>query len=255
MMPESSFTLVGKTALVTGGNGGIGKGIAIGLAQAGANVVIAARNEEKSTAVVTEIESLNSQALAIRCDVLIQEDLEKTVGAIQEKFGRLDILVNNAGINRRANWSQLSEEDWDLVLGTNLKSVFLLSKLSHPLLKADGGGKVINIGSMTSIFGTARVPAYSASKGGIVQLTKSLAISWAQDNIQVNAILPGWIRTDLTARLIADDDFSDRIIRRTPQGRWGDPEELAGAAVFLASSASNFITGQSLSVDGGYSIF
>ena len=193
--------------------------------------------------------------MALQCDVLVQEDLKKTVSTIQERFGRLDILVNNAGINRRATWDQLSEEDWDSVLETNLKSVFLLSRLAHPLLKADGGGKVINIGSMTSIFGTSRALAYSASKGGIVQLTKSLAISWAQDNIQVNAILPGWIRTDLTAPLIANDDFSDRIIHRTPQGRWGDPEELAGAAVFLASPASNFITGQSLSVDGGYSIF
>ena len=140
-------------------------------------------------------------------------------------------------------------------MGTNLKSVFLLSKLAYPLLKADGGGKVINIGSMTSLFGSGRVPSYSASKGGLVQLTKSQAIPWAEDNIQVNAILPGWIQTEMTSPLLTNDDLSRPIIERTPQGRWGTPEDLAGTAVFLASAASDFVTGQALAVDGGYSVF
>lgn len=249
------FDLHGKVALVTGGNGGIGAGIAVGLAQAGADVVIAARNEQKSSTVVEAIEALGRRALAVRCDVLVGSDLEATVGAVREQFGRLDVLVNNAGVVRRGQAHELSEADWDTVLGTNLKSVFLLTKLAYPLLKADGGGKVINIGSMTSIFGSGRVPAYSTSKGGVVQLTKSMAIPWAKDNIQVNAILPGWIRTEMTAPLLADESLSRPIIDRTPQGRWGEPEELAGAAVFLASAASDFVTGQALAVDGGYSIF
>ena len=249
------FDLHGKVALVTGGNGGIGAGIAVGLAEAGADVVIAARNEQKSSAVVDVIEALGHRALAVRCDVLEGSDLEATVGAVRDNFGRLDVLVNNAGVVRRGQAHELSEADWDLVLGTNLKSVFLLTKLAYPFLKADGGGKVINIGSMTSIFGSGRVPAYSTSKGGIVQLTKSMAIPWAKDNIQVNAILPGWIRTEMTSPLLSDESLSQPIIDRTPQGRWGEPEDLAGTAVFLASAASDFVTGQALAVDGGYSVF
>ena len=176
MAEAQLFDLTDKVALVTGGNGGIGAGIAVGLAQAGADVVIAARNAQKSSTVVETIEALGRRALAVRCDVLDRSDLEATVGAVQDHFGRLDVLVNNAGVVRRGQAHELSEEDWDLVLGTNLKSVFLLTKLAYPMLKADGGGKVINIGSMTSIFGSGRVPSYSTSKGGLVQLTKSMAI-------------------------------------------------------------------------------
>ena len=246
------FDLTGKVALVTGGNGGIGRGIALGLAGAGAAVVVAARDEQKTAAVVVEIEALGVDALGVRCDVLVRADIDAAIDAVRQRFGRLDILVNNAGIARRGSPQDLSEDDWDAVLGTNLKSTFLFSQAAYPLLK-ERGGKVINIGSMTSIFGSARVPSYSASKGAVAQLTKSTAIAWADDNIQVNAIFPGWITTDMTQPL-RDTDIYDEIVQRTPQKRFAEPEELQGAALLLASSASGFITGQAIVVDGGYSI-
>jgi 2-deoxy-D-gluconate 3-dehydrogenase len=248
-----AFTLVGKIALVSGGNGGIGRGIALGLARAGADVVIAARNATKTARVVDELRGLGRRAIGVGCDVQRTEDLQAALAAAQE-LGGLDILVNNAGVSGGGLPEQIAEEEWDRVVDTNLRAVFVACKLAHPLLRARGGGKIINLGSEYSLFGSPFVLPYSASKGGVVQLTKSLAIAWARDRIQVNCIIPGWIRTDMTAGVEASAAFSAQIKQRTPAGRFGEPEELAGAAVFLASRASDFVTGQSLCVDGGYSI-
>lgn len=253
MLPE--FDLSGHVALITGGNGGIGRGIAVGLARAGADIVIAARNEAKTTAVVEEIEALGRRCLGLCCDVTRRDEIEAAVGRAQAEFGRLDVLVNNAGIARAAPPETMAEDAWDLVLDTNLKATFLFAQAAYPLLKQNGGGKIINIASEFSLFGSPRVASYSASKGGVVQLTKSLAVAWAAANIQVNAILPGWIRTDMTQGVMDNPALYQQIVSRTPADRFGEPEELAGAAIFLASHASAFVTGQTLAVDGGFSIY
>jgi 2-deoxy-D-gluconate 3-dehydrogenase len=177
------------------------------------------------------------------------------VQATIEELGRVSILVNNAGINIRKPPHEVSLDEWHKVIDCNLTSVLVCSKAVHSTMAAGGGGKIINIGSMTSIFGVPFAPAYAASKGGVVQLTRSLAIAWAPNNIQVNCILPGWIETALTDRARQEvSGLYERVLARTPQARWGTPSDLAGAAVFLASAASNFLTGVSLPVDGGYSI-
>lgn len=248
------FDLKGEVALVTGGNGGIGRGIAVGLARAGADLVIAGRNEAKTADACMEIEALGRRCLGVRCDVSRRAELEAAVQRALAAFGKLSIVVANAGIAVRGAPHALAEADWLRVLGTNLNGVFFAAQTAYPALRANGGGKVITIGSEYSLFGSPTVPSYSASKGGVVQLTKSLAVAWAKDNIQVNCIIPGWVRTDLTAPVIADRESYERIVGRTPARRFAEPEELAGAAVFLASRAANFVTGQNLVVDGGYSI-
>lgn len=248
------FDLSGTAALVTGGNGGIGRGIAVGLAQAGASVVIAARNQEKTADTIAEIEGFGGSVVGVPCDVLERADIDAAVEAARSNFGRLDILVANAGVGRGAQPQDIAEEDWDLVVDTNLKSVFQCAQAAYPLLKDGGRGKVITIGSMYALFGSPGVLSYSASKGGVIQLTKSLAVAWARDNIQVNALLPGWVWTEMTAGIKDNPKNLDRIVDRTPAKRFAEPEELAGTAIFLASHASDFVTGQSLAVDGGYSI-
>jgi len=251
---SKEFDLEGKVAIVTGGNGGIGRGIAIGLADAGASIVIAARNEEKTSRVVDEIRGVGRRCMGISCDVQNRKDIQTVVEATLKEFSAVNILVNNAGISRGGLPQTMPEETWDDVVDTNLKTVFLFSQAVHPALVAAGGGKIINIGSEYSIFGSAFTVSYAASKGGVIQLTKSLAVAWAGDNIQVNAIIPGWVRTDMTAPVFSNEPFYKAIVQRTPAGRFAEPEEMAGAAVFLASAASDFITGQSIPVDGGYSI-
>jgi 2-deoxy-D-gluconate 3-dehydrogenase len=250
------FDLTGKVAIVTGGNGGIGLGIARGLAAAGARVVIAARNRGKSAAAAAELERLGAgRALAIEVDVTNQESVASLFRSAVERCGRLDILVNNAGINIRKSPQSLTLDEWRKVLDTNLTSAYLCSHAAHPLLKQAGGGKVINIGSMLSIFGTGFAPAYAASKGGIVQFTKACASAWARHNIQVNAILPGWIDTELTRNARREvPGLHESVLQRTPAGRWGDIDDFRGIAVFLAGAASNFVTGATITVDGGYSI-
>ena len=248
-----AFSLSGKVALVTGGNGGIGRALALGLAEAGADVVIAARNAEKTARVVQEVQALGRRAVGVACDVQRVAHLESALAAASQ-LGGLDILINNAGVSGVNLPESVAEEEWDRVVDTNLKSVFLGCKLAHPLLKARGGGKIINIGSEYSLFGSPFAVAYSASKGGVMQLTKSLAIAWARDHIQVNAIIPGWIRTEMTLGAEANELFANHIRDRTPERRFGEPEELAGTGVFLASPASNFVTGQAICVDGGYSV-
>ena len=254
MSLQGQFDLTGKVAIVTGGNGGLGLGMALGLAGAGASIVIAARNVEKTAQALEDVRALGVEAHGITVDVTQEPAIQRMVANTIDHLGRLDILVNNSGIAVRAQPQDLTAAQWDSVVDVNLRAAFLASKEAYPHMVAAGGGKVINVGSMYSLFGTDWGAPYAASKGGIVQLTKSLAVAWAKDNIQVNAILPGWFVTDLT-RGIPDADPAryDNINRRIPTGRWGEPSELAGAAVFLASQASNYVTGAVLAVDGGYS--
>ena len=249
------FDLSGKVALVTGGNGGIGLGMAKGLAQAGARVIVAARNAHKSAAAVQALQGLGSDSFALEADVTDEASVHTLFEQLDVRCGRLDILVNNAGINIRKPVDQLQMSEWNLVMDTNLTSAFLCAREAHVRMQRGGGGKIINIGSMMSIFGASFAPAYGASKGGIVQLTRSLATSWAKDGIQVNAVLPGWIQTELTDGARAQvPGLYERVLARTPAGRWGQPQDLAGVAVFLASGASDFVTGTAIPLDGGYSI-
>ena len=250
------FDLSGKSAIVTGGNGGIGLGIATALADAGASVCIAGRNSEKNESARAKLESSGASVIAVSCDVNDAADIEATIDAATTAFGGVDILVNNAGISALNVPEAMTDEEWQSVIDTNLTSVFKFSRAAHGALVQAGGGKIINIGSMYSLFGFPLLPNYGASKGGVIQLTKSLAAAWAPANIQVNAILPGWIKTDMTATL-GDEEFAEfaaEIITRTPAGRFGEPEELGGTAVYLASAASDFVTGQTVAVCGGYSI-
>ena len=249
------FDLTGKAAVVTGGNGGIGLGMARGLAQAGAAVVVAGRNAAKSAGAVKELETLGAKAAAIEVDVTSEASCRALVKQAAQRFGRLDILVNNAGTNIRKQPEEYTLEEWLTVLNTNLTSAFVCSQAAYPEMKKAGGGKIINIGSMMSIFGASFTSAYAASKGGIVQFTRALATAWAKDNIQVNSVLPGWIDTDLTKRARQQvEGLHDRVLARTPAARWGTPDDHAGIAVFLASRASDFVTGTAIPVDGGYSV-
>jgi 2-deoxy-D-gluconate 3-dehydrogenase len=254
-MLAAMFDLTGKIALVTGGNGGIGLGMARGLAQAGATVLIVGRNAEKSAAAVRELRALGGRAEAVACDVAQESEVQRLFTEVGAQHGRLDILVNNAGSTVRKAPQDCTLDDWSRVMDVNLTSAFLCARAAYPLMVKAGGGKIINIGSILSIFGAPYAPAYCASKGGIVQLTKSLAVAWAKDGIQANAVLPGWIDTELTAGAREQvPGLNERVLARTPAGRWGRPQDLAGIAVFLASAASEFVTGAAIPVDGGYSV-
>jgi len=249
------FDLSGKVAVVTGGNGGIGFGMARGLAEAGSAVVVAGRNADKSARAVKDLQTLGAKAVAMEVDVADEASVSALVMRVAGELGRVDILVNSAGTNIRKAPQDLSLDEWHHVMDTNLTSAFLLSKAAYPHMKRAGGGKIINIGSMMSIFGVRFSPAYAPSKGGIVQLTKVLATAWAVDNIQVNAVLPGWIDTELTRGARQQvEGLHDSVLRRTPAGRWGVIEDMAGVAVFLAGPGSDFVTGTAIPVDGGYSI-
>src|SRR4051812_37145308 len=244
------FDLTGRTAIVTGGNGGIGLGMAEGLVAAGAKVAIVGRDAEKNRQALARLKG----AIAIPADLTSETACRAMVQDTVERLGRLDILVNNAGINIRKAPQDYSLDEWRLVLDSNLTSAFIASQAAYPHLRVAGGGKIVNIGSMMSIFGASFVAAYGASKGGMVQLTRALACAWAKDNIQVNAVLPGWIDTALTQRARREvDGLHERGLARTPAPRWGAPADLAGIAVFLCSPASDFVTGTAIPVDGGYS--
>jgi 2-dehydro-3-deoxy-D-gluconate 5-dehydrogenase len=254
-MTTSMFDLGGKVAIVTGGNGGIGLGMARGLAEAGAGIAVVGRNEAKSNAAVADLHNRGVKAISVIADVTDKAAVANMVERVSGEFGRIDVLVNNAGINIRKPPHALDPEEWDSVIKTNLTSAFLCSQAAYPAMKRAGGGKIINIGSMMSIFGASFAPAYAASKGGIVQFTRSCAVAWAPDNIQVNALLPGWIDTDLTRRAREQiDGLHDKVLARTPAARWGAIADFAGIAVFLASEVSNFVTGTAIPVDGGFSI-
>jgi 2-dehydro-3-deoxy-D-gluconate 5-dehydrogenase len=250
----NAFDLTGRVAVVTGGNGGIGRAIALGLGAAGAKVAVLGRNEEKNQRVLSELNELGIPSIAVSLDVTNRPGLEPAIRKVESELGAIDVLVNNAG-NVSLSGGVLNEtaEDWDNVIETQLNAVFLLSKLAAKSMMSRKGGKIINIGSMYSFFGSGLIPSYSAAKGAIIQLTKSMAIELAPHNIQVNAIAPGWIETDMTAP-VKSMPLNAEILSRTPAGRWGQPEEVAGTAVFLASRASDFVTGTTIPVDGGYAI-
>jgi 2-deoxy-D-gluconate 3-dehydrogenase len=249
------FDLQKRVAFITGGNGGIGLGIAKGFASAGASVVIAGRNKTKAQSALSELHSLGAQAEFVELDVLKEASCHKAIQHAVERYGRLDILVNNAGTSIRKQPEDLTAQDWHLVMNTNLTSAFLCSQAAYPHMVSIGGGKIINIGSMMSIFGMPYATPYAASKGGIVQMTRAMATAWAKDNIQINTVLPGWVDTDLTRSARQEvPGLHEKVLARTPAQRWGAPDDFAGIAVFLAAPASNFITGVAIPVDGGYSI-
>ncbi len=250
----SQFDLTGRVAIVTGGNGGLGLGMARGLARAGAAIAIAARDEAKGQKAVEEL-----KAIGIRCgfyplQVSSRASCQAMVDRVVGDFGRCDILINNAGTTVRKRPELISEDEWRSVLDVNLGGALFCAQAVYPHMKAAGRGKIVNIGSMYSVFGAPIVAPYAASKGGLVALTRSLAAAWAADNIQVNAILPGWINTDLTKSAREQiEGLNESVLSRTPAGRWGEPDDLAGAAVFLCSAASDFVTAAVLPVDGGFS--
>ena len=251
----SLFDLKGRVAVVTGGNGGIGLGMARGLAQAGAAIAVAGRNTKKSEAAAAELAKLGVKTTVIAVDVADEASSRKMIQEAKKQLGRVDILINNAGINIRKPPQELSLAEWKQVIDVNLTSTFICSHVAYPVMCEAGGGKIINIGSMLSIFGAPFAPAYGASKGGVVQLTKSMATAWAKDNIQVNCVLPGWIDTELTKKAREEvSGLNSLVLMRTPARRWGVPEDLSGIAVFLASKASDFVTGTAIPVDGGYSV-
>ncbi len=252
----SLFDLSGKVAIVTGGNGGIGLGIARGLAGAGARLAIVGRNEGKTRAAAEAIaDEAGVEVMPLTGDISLEGEVGSVVQEVVDRLGRLDILVNNAGITVRKLPQHLSLAEWNQVIATNLTGPFLLSKAAYPTLKAAGGGKIINIGSINAIFGSPYASAYASSKGGLVQLTKSLALAWAGDNIQVNAILPGWFDTELTEQARAQvPGLNERVLARVPTGRWARPDDLAGTAVWLAGRGSDFVTGAAITVDGGFSV-
>jgi 2-dehydro-3-deoxy-D-gluconate 5-dehydrogenase len=249
------FDLTGKVALVTGGNGGIGLAMAQGMASCGASIVIAGRNQEKAEPALASLRELGARCAFLTGDVTRKAVCVQLVADTVTEFGRLDILVNNAGTAIRKMPQDYTEEEWHQVLDTNLTSAFLCSQAAYAPMKAMGGGKMINTGSMMSLFGAPYATPYASSKGGIVQMTRAMATAWAKDNIQVNAVLPGWIDTDLTRRARREvPGLHERVENRTPAGRWGAPADMAGIAAFLASQASDFVTGAAIPVDGGYSI-
>ena len=249
------MNLTGRVALVTGGNGGIGLAMAAALADAGATIAIVGRNREKNAAAAAALTREGAPTpMAFAGDMTDEQSVAETMEGVVDRFGALDILLNNAGANDRKLPQDYSVAEWNRLIASNLTSAFIVSQAAYLLMVARGGGKIVNIGSLMSVFGSPMSAPYAAAKGGVVQLTMSLATAWAGDNIQVNAILPGWIDTDMTIRAREQvSDLNNRVLARTPAGRWGRPADLGGAALFLCSSASDFVTGISLPVDGGYS--
>ena len=246
------FDLTGKTAVITGGNGGIGLGCARGLAASGANIAIWARDSDKNLYAVEELKELGVSARSYQVDVTSRSELEKATAATVVDFGGIDILIANAGLNIRMRPEEYSDEIVDQMIDVNLKAVFKCAQLVYPEMKKRGGGKIILIGSLTSVQGLGVAPIYSATKGAVVQLGKSLAAAWGADNIQVNTILPGWIVTEMTSVTRAVPGLPEHVLSRTPAGRWGSPADFAGIATYFASSASDFVTGTDIQIDGGF---
>jgi 2-deoxy-D-gluconate 3-dehydrogenase len=244
------FDLSGRVAIVTGANTGIGRGIAVALAAAGADVALIGRSRAEDTA--REVADLGRRTALIDADLSTIAPVQSVVDRTLDELGRLDILVNNAGIIRRADAVDFTEDDWDAVIDTNLKSLFFLCQAAGRHMIGRGGGKIVNIASLLSFQGGIRVPSYTAAKSGVAGLTKLLANEWAAKGVNVNAIAPGYIATNNTAALQADETRNRQILERIPAGRWGDPSDIGGAAVFLASAASDYIHGHVLAVDGGW---
>jgi 2-deoxy-D-gluconate 3-dehydrogenase len=252
MTSKISFDLTGKTAVVTGASRGIGQAIAVGLAEAGADIICIASTAQNALDTKEQIEERGRKAFVVGCDQSSSEAVATAIKDIFSLVSQVDILVNNAGTIRRSPAREYSDEDWSAVLDTNLTGVFQFCRGIGGRMIDQGHGKIINIASLLSFQGGITVPAYAASKGGVSQLTKALANEWAPKNVQVNAIAPGYIATDNTAALRANEERNSAILARIPTGRWGDPEDIAGAALFLASSASSYVNGHILTVDGGW---
>ncbi|MFT0737052.1 2-dehydro-3-deoxy-D-gluconate 5-dehydrogenase KduD [Ralstonia sp. L16] len=251
LQSASLFDLTGKVAIVTGSNTGLGAGMATALAAAGCDIVGANRSDPAETA--ARVEAAGRRFVDVRADLSSLQPIDSIVEAAMDTFGRVDVLVNNAGIIRRCDALEFSEADWDAVIDVNLKGVFFLSQaVARQFVQQGGRGKIINVASMLSFQGGIRVPSYTASKSGVLGLTRLLANEWAGRGINVNAIAPGYMETDNTAQLREDRQRSEEILARIPAGRWGVPEDLAGAVVFLASAASDYVHGHTLAVDGGW---
>ena len=249
MSASGLFSLEGRVALVTGGNGGIGRALALGLRDFGASVAVTGRNERKNAAIAAEL----GAERVLTLDVRDEDAVAEAIGLVVERLGRLDVLVNNAGAGHGGPVTELRQREWEETLAVNLTGSFLCAKhAARHMLARGGGGKIVNVGSMFSLFGAPTFADYAAAKTGLLGLTRSLAIALAPNGIQVNALLPGWFHTELTADL--DERRRDEIRRRTPAGRFGDLADLVGATVFLASRASDFVTGACIPVDGGYSV-
>jgi len=252
-MVLEKFSLKGKSGIVTGGGSGIGKAIAKGLVQAGAEIMIAGRNKERLEKVADELQPLGGPVVPIQTDISKMGEIKNLVDRTVKEFGKIDFLFNSAGIIRRSPSEEFTEKDWDETISTNLKGPFFLAQsVARVMISQKRKGKIINISSLMAVHGGKRVPAYAASKGGLAQVTKSMANDWAKYNILVNAIGPGWVKTELTEALQQDRERYAEITNRIPLGRWADPDDLIGAAIFLASDASDYITGQTIFVDGGW---
>jgi len=247
------FSLKGRSGIVTGAGSGIGKAIAKGLVQAGAEIVMAGRNRERLEEAAEDIRKFGGPVIPIQADVSKMEEIKNLVERTVKEFGKIDFLFNNAGIIRRNASEEFTEKDWDETITTNLKGPFFLAQaVARVMISQKRKGKIINTSSLSAVQGGKRVPAYAASKGGLSQVTKSMANDWAKYNIMVNAIGPGWVKTELTEPLRQDKERLAEITSRIPLGRWADPEDLVGAAIFLASDASDYVTGQTIFVDGGW---
>ncbi len=246
------FDLTGKKALVTGGSRGLGRGMAEGLLEAGAEVIITGVSE-KVLETATELRKEGHQVSGLRFDLSNRDEIKESFEKVLDEFdGQIDILVNNAGIQRRNKAEEFTENDWDQVIEVNLNSVFILSQLAAKEMLKTGSGKIINIASLLSFFGGYTVPAYAASKGGVAQLTKALSNEWAEEGINVNAVAPGYMDTDMNTALVNNPDRNKLIMSRIPAGRWGKAEDMKGIVIFLASEASNYLNGTVIPVDGGY---
>ncbi len=250
---EQLFSLAGKTALITGASGGIGTALAMGLAQAGATVGVHGRTLEKVAEACQQVEEAGGQAIPLVADVGTVAANRQLLTDAMAKLGRLDILVNCAGMNRRKPMLEVTEDDYETIMAVNLRSIFFLCQAAHPHLKAQGGGKIINIGSMNATYGLGTLAVYGASKAGLAQITRVMAVEWAKDNIQVNLLVPGFMRTPLTEKpLWGDPQRAQWLYDRIPMRRAGTPADLVGACLLLAAPASSYMTGQAISVDGGF---
>jgi gluconate 5-dehydrogenase/2-deoxy-D-gluconate 3-dehydrogenase len=248
----ANFDLTGKVAVVLGGTRGIGRGIALGLAQAGADVISSSRNEKNCKQVAEEIEAIGRKTLVFPTDASNYDSIKALRDKAIAEFGKVDILVNSQGTEVRGDTLNCTLEDWRKLLTINLETVFMAMKIFGEKMVENKSGKVINIASMSSFLGIAGSPAYTASKGGVNQLTKATALEWAKENVQVNAIAPGWFRTELTDQIFSEPESAKKIVDKIPYGRPGTVDELAGAAIFLASQASDYVTGITIPVDGGF---